>query len=283
MKFLVSGLGSIGLRHAKNLIALDHEVYGEDPELSRAAEAESLGVKIFKGELLRSVDATIIATPTHCHAKQLGFAISMGWHCLVEKPIAEEYEIGLDLVLALAKKKNLVVMVGNNLRFHPHVIMAKKICEQESPARGTFIISQYNDRLQYLKDGVILNWLAHELDLALYLLGPANVVAACANKHQTIASVFLEHKSGACSTVYGDYLGDPEERMFKLQCPMSKQVHILDLKNYGYEYDFNQTYFFEIEEFIDRINGRIFSYCGATGQDGLETLKLITAATEMAK
>ncbi len=279
MKFLVSGLGSAGLRHAKNLIALGHEVYGSDFDSAKLKEAKVLGVKCYgpyENPYTHDMDGLIIATPTADHAEQLGFAVSMGKHCLVEKPIAEKYEIDLELVLALAKKKNLVVMVGNNQRFRSQIQGIKeRLAKMEDPLCATFILSQHNTKYT---DHVILNWGAHELDLARYLLGPCKVVACVGNPK--IADIILQHENGCQTTVHLNYVGDPETREFlivgnrgRARCDLVSEDMLLGL---------NRSYVDEIKAFIDRINGKA-DPIGATGEDGLETLKLITAAMEMAK
>lgn len=273
MKFLVTGLGSIGLRHARNLLDLGHEVYGEDTDDAKVVEAGKYGVIQFMGGHMREIEATVIASPTPKHAEQLYYAVARGWHCLVEKPIADEPSWNINGVLETARKRNLVVMVGNNQRFRACVQEAKDALKYiGSPLCATFVLSQHNIRYT---DHVISNWGAHELDLVQYLLGKAEVVA-CVGWNQ-VSDIILRHFCGCQTNVHLDYLGNPETReflvvgnRFPIRCDLVAAR------------DNDESYIDEMKAFINRINGKPDDI-GATGEDGLKTLKLITAAIKMAQ
>src|SRR5262245_42559638 len=127
MKIGIIGLGSIGLRHACNLLMMGHQVYGHDPDRSRCNLLRDAGGKLMANPYLHSFDtlgacdAVVIASPTPEHARGLE-CLRFGNNpkykpAFVEKPIADR----LDL-----ENTDAVVMVGNNLRFHSAVIKAKE-------------------------------------------------------------------------------------------------------------------------------------------------------------
>ncbi len=273
MKFLVSGLGSIGLRHAKNLIALGHEVYGSDIDYHKLEEAQNHGVRVYYHKMDVVFDAVIIARPTENHGDALTEAIQdMSCHVFIEKPLSDEIDKSLELDLATAKEKGFVVMVGNNLRFRHGIQKAKAQLADIGQLRcAAFILSQNNFKY---RDHVILNWGAHELDLARYLLGPCKVVACVGNRE--IANIILKHDNGCQTSIHLDYVGRPETREFVVVGNLGRvRCDLVAAK------DNDESYITEMKAFINRIRGGEDSI-GASDQDGLETLKLITAAMEMA-
>lgn len=295
MKFLVTGLGSIGLRHAKNLIALGHEVYGEDIDDHKVFVAgKTHYIPRFTGYDLPFIEANIICSPTSEHAKHLVYATSMGWHVLVEKPIASEMYEFLAMSLAVAKKKDLVVMVGNNLRFRGCVRQVKnwlsgKIEEADigQVRCAMFTLAQRNTKYT---DHVISNWGAHELDLARYLLGPCEV-EACGGDRE-VADVILWHDNGCQTVVHLDYIACPETREFLIvgtkgciACDLVAGIARFEVGSFRGIETFRDTlddnYVEEMQDFIAQINGAPPTV-GATGADGLATLKLISVAREMA-
>src|SRR5882672_9098480 len=117
MKVGVVGYGSIGQRHAANAISLGHKVLVYDPLTRR-----DVG---FERDIYDTCDAVVIATPSWVHIAGIRACAERGRHMLVEKPIATSMAT-LREMLDFAASKNLVVMMGNNLRFHPCVQETKK-------------------------------------------------------------------------------------------------------------------------------------------------------------
>lgn len=81
-----------------------------------------------KGKL---ADAVIICSPDCCHFDQTIAALDMGYHVLLEKPIAQSY----DQCLAIAQKarqKSLIVGVCFPLRYHPVCLRVMQLVQQGS-------------------------------------------------------------------------------------------------------------------------------------------------------
>ena len=301
----VIGLGSIGMRHAKNLLAMGHRVLGYDPDGSRmkmlieqndpSCEGEA-GWGVGPQALCDSCDALVIASPSADHFLQLAMAIKDGLPVLVEKPIATEFLEALSHVLKAARA---TVMVGNNLRFHNCVKKAREWLDAGligQPLWANFTLAQLNDK--YIED-VVLNWGAHELDLARYLLGDCEVVAA-SHASGGIADIILRHGNGCQTTVHLDYLTKPEVRRFSIigtngriivdlvgrhvwKCGNEKGEHTNPIAE-GLDFrgtdSFDQNYIEEMQAFLDRIDGK--ETLGATGEDGLAVLELCLEARRMA-
>lgn len=303
MKIGVLGLGSIGLRHARNLQMLGHEVIGYDVDEKKQREFQG---KIWKrdeiiphsGVTIRQheLDAYVIATPTTQHYQDLLDCMAEGKPTFVEKPIAATREEWRQLQNYLSTKD---LMCGYMCRFHPCVKAAKNWIDQGligKPLWANFICGQFNDKPDYLRDGVVLNW-SHEIDLALYLLGPAKVVAASVHKinddenyvnwTDDIADFVLEHESGARSTIHLDYVTKNEIReswivgseknigldMLGRRISFGKMV-----QEFGG--DWNSDYIDEMQAFIDYCkSGKML---GASGENGLHVLEICCEVRKMA-
>tara|TARA_R110000868_G_scaffold5117_3_gene31636 strand:- start:6362 stop:7231 length:870 start_codon:yes stop_codon:yes gene_type:complete len=278
----VIGLGSIGMRHAKNLKALGHSVTGFDPQLIGDGFAS-----IWPVSRLEEFDGVVIASPTKEHLDHIEATIEAKKPVFVEKPIAS-----MMFPLAAEIITSHLVMVGYNLRFHACVKEAKRWIAGEAPVWATFTCAQKNNKPAYLRDGVILNW-SHEIDLALYLLGPAKVVGSSTrltDGHDDITDILLEHNNGCRTTIHLDYVTAPEERHFTIQC---KGVRLkadlvnnvlaeipengtIDIQNYPNTFDDN--YLEEMQAFIDRIDGK--ETIGCTGEEALKVLEICLKVRE---
>lgn len=238
MIFGVFGLGSIGFRHAGNLLALGETVVGFDPSADRRDWASDQGITPVgsRSALLEMADALIIASPNGAHLDDLRDGIAAGCHCFVEKPLAHTAD-GVKDVLDTATDKGLKVFVGLNLRFKPAVCEGKRLLDQNAigaPLWATMISSHYlpdwrphQDYSQgYTADpatgGVIFD-IIHEFDLAYFLLGPGRTVAAVARNTGTInilsedcADIIIAHETGVQTSLHLDYVTRPTQRMTKI-------------------------------------------------------------------
>lgn len=272
MKVGVVGYGSIGRRHAANATKLGHEVFIYDPILPKADRVA------FEREIYEECDAVVVATPTMFHEQALRGCIERGKHVLAEKPIAANVG-ALPKLLQAADDKGLIVMMGNNLRLHPCVQQVKQWLgagEIGDPLWANFICAIETEK--YTSDGVILNTGAHEVDLALYLLGPARCIAA--NETGESASFILQHDSGVRSTFLLDHATPHRIREFwiageKMNIGVDLDARRMSLGTEATQApgSYDDDYLNEMRAFIDRING-VFAP-GASGHEGLATLEVL--------
>lgn len=281
LKIGVIGLGSIGWRHATNLIEMEHEVYGMDPDFPKV---EKLGRALMGKE--REMDAFIISSPTSQHNNDYVKLASYKKPIFIEKPIGATQD-DYDWFMA---DKVANQFVGYNLRFHSCVKKAKEWLNHSEigkPLWANFTLGQYSEKPPYLRDGVILNW-SHEIDLALYLLGPADVAASSTrltDGKDDITDILLTHKNGCRTSVHLDYLTKPEIRqglivgneatiIFDL---VHRQAWLRDTQGeiidqfYGDD-DWNDNYIEEMEAFLDRAEGK--ETLGCTGEEALKVLEI---------
>lgn len=271
----VIGLGSIGMRHVKNLMELDHKVRGYDPQ------EKDPEIQVSRYDVCKDSDAIIIATPTAEHLFDLDLAQEYGKPIFMEKPMGTSMPLhGIEHL----------AMVGYNLRFHECVQQAQDWIAEDLVGQilwANLVCAQYNDKPAYLRDGVILNW-SHEVDLALYLLGPAKVAASSTrltDGKDDLTDIILEHDSGCRSTIHLDYLTNPEirqtiivgEKATVIMDLVGRQAWLRDVSGnvidaFVAQDSWDQNYMDEMKAFVARIDGE--ETLGATGEDGLRALEV---------
>lgn len=288
MRIGILGYGSIGSRHGRNLVALGHKVIIHDP-----AMAESLP----KDEVIKQSDAVVIASPTSEHLNDIRLCGKKP--CFVEKPYGNSIPKGVSPWMM----KHPPLMVGYNMRFHPCVLKAKEWLSDGrigTPQWASFICAQFNDKPEYLRDGVTLNW-SHEIDLALHLLGPAEVQAAAIDKKDTIADIILRTLyEWPCQThIHLDYVTRPEHRGFSISGDKGliianlpeRQIVMLGLDGIPkqverYQGSYDDDYVMEMRGFIDRVECQMDDVeskaIGCTAEEAIEVLKICLRAKKVA-
>jgi predicted dehydrogenase len=287
MKFGIVGYGSIGQRHAKNLRKLGHQTEVYDPALITSDVRRE--VHIYDN---KSIDAVVICTPSPYHEGPLRACVERGKHIFVEKPISTSVGM-LPQLLSTADSKDLVVMVGTNLRFHGSVRRVESWLHQDmagKPLWANFICAQLNEKY---RDSVILNWGAHEVDLAIHFFGLVDTVLS-ATAHavndgvEDIADFTLLHKSGVRSSFHLDYITPNEIREAWI---VGEHKNIgLDLVNRRsslgefVQHDpgsFDDDYLEEMKAFAARVERQAVTP-GSSGWRGLEVLETLVAVRKKA-
>lgn len=163
-------------------MAEDHDV----PEENRFTDwKEALNKTKF-------ADAVIISLPDNLHYDPCMKALSMGYHILLEKPIAPTEKECTD-IRDLAIKKNAIVGVCHVLRYAPYFIALKQIID--SGDIGQLISIQHLEPIQYAHMAhsyvrgnwhnskettpIILAKSCHDLDIIRWLVGsPCKSISA---------------------------------------------------------------------------------------------------------
>jgi predicted dehydrogenase len=254
MKILVAGLGSIGQRHIRNLRSLlgseleisAYRVRGLPEVLSESFEIEKES-NVEKKYDLRSYynldealaqrpDALFICNPSSHHLELALAGARAGCHLFVEKPLSHSYDEVEELV-DLVQSKNLVAMVGYQMRFHPCLIRLHRLLQEERVGRvvtvrvevgeylpGSHPYEDYRQRYASRSDlggGVVISQ-SHELDYIYWLFGLPTRVFAMGGRRldfdidvEDIASSLLECEvAGRTITVrlHQDYIQRPARR-----------------------------------------------------------------------
>jgi predicted dehydrogenase len=190
MRFAVLGLGSIGSRHARNLLAQGHEVIAFDPRKVTAEEDWPRGASL--DETIARADAVLVATPTSLHAEHALAAIEAGVPVLVEKPLAMTATEAVR-VASCARERETICGVAMNLRFHPALRVLRGLLADGALGRVLYARvsagsdlrdwrpgSDYRQSYSARRDlgGGVVRDSIHELDYLTWLLGPAESVSA---------------------------------------------------------------------------------------------------------
>jgi predicted dehydrogenase len=118
-----------------------------------------------------SLDAVAIATPVVTHFELARQALLAGKHVFVEKPLALSSALGEQLV-ALAEERDLVLMPGHLLLYHPGVGKLKGLVESGELGRLLYVYGNRQNLGQIRRDENALWSLgAHDLSVILHLVG----------------------------------------------------------------------------------------------------------------
>ena len=316
---LVVGAGSIGRRHLSNLKELGvPRLSACDPNPGRLAyvwehfQAESFA-DIDAGLSARP-DMVLICSPPRCHASQALQAIHAGANVFVEKPVSDSLD-GLEELLAEKQKKNLVVQVGYNLRFHPPIQKLKELVEEEAVGRilwgrveaGSYLPEwrpwqdyrhSYTSRRE-LGGGIILDG-SHELDYVTWLFGAPAELVCMAGKVSKLevdvedcATILLRFPNGSQVDVHVDFM----ERFYTRGCVLAGErgklqwdftSNSLQIQRCGedaqivhFDCQVNEMYLAELRHFMDCVeNG---GGPRVTLQDAILTLRIALAARTSAE
>ena len=130
MKFLIAGLGSIGRRHLRNLIALgEKDIIFYRTHKSTMSDNELSGFPI-ETDLTRALahkpDAVIISNPTALHLDIAIPAAKIGATILLEKPISHSM-VRVNKLQEIVQKSGSKVLVAFQFRYHPGLVRAKQL------------------------------------------------------------------------------------------------------------------------------------------------------------
>lgn len=129
MKVLQIGLGSMGKRRIRNMLALGmKDIIGFDPREDRRQEAaQKYGVAttgVLSQELLGEREVYIISTPPDRHNDGMKLALKYRKPAFVEASVILE---GLKAIEKEAARKKVRIVPSSTMRFHPAVKLIKKL------------------------------------------------------------------------------------------------------------------------------------------------------------
>jgi predicted dehydrogenase len=243
-KFLIAGLGSIGRRHLRNLVASGqrdiilfrtHRSTLPDDELASFQTEMDL-----QAALAQKPDAVIISNPTALHLDVAIPAAEAGCHLLMEKPVSDQFGEPVQQLLKLTQDKALKTLVGFQFRHHPVLLAIKRLLEDGTLGRplsarvhwgeylpGWHPWEDYGQSYAARKDlgGGVVNTLCHPLDYLCWLLGEVVSVSAFTGQLSDLemdvedaAEITLAFDSGCVGSVHLDYYQRPPSHWFEVTC-----------------------------------------------------------------
>ncbi len=180
----------------------------------------------------RDIDAVVIATPAETHYELAKKTLLAGKHAFVEKPLALVVSEAEELQ-QLALSRNLKLMVGHILLYHPAIIKLKEIINSGELGKINYI---YSNRLNLGKfrteENILWSFAPHDISVILCLLEemPTQVSAQGGNYLNTdIADVtmsVLSFKSGVKGHIFVSWLHPNKEQ--KLVVVGDKKMAVFD-------------------------------------------------------
>lgn len=232
LKGLVVGGGSIGIRHLKNLKILGlTDLAVVEPNSDRlttiCSDLAVTGFATLDEGIAWQPTFAVVASPSNLHVQHAIQLARHNSHLFIEKPLSHTNE-GLEILAQEVRQRNLISLVGCNMRFHPGPAQVKLLLDEN--AIGQILSAQVytgsylpewrphqNYKQSYsanaeMGGGCILDCI-HEIDLARWYLDDVEAVFGLAKNSGTlgievedIATLICQHKSQAVSEIHLDYV-----------------------------------------------------------------------------
>jgi UDP-2-acetamido-3-amino-2,3-dideoxy-glucuronate N-acetyltransferase len=165
-----------------------------------------------------NIQAVVIATPAETHFELARQALLAGKHAFVEKPLTLDENDAYELI-SLAEERDLILMVGHLLQYHPAFIRLKELVVNGELGRINYICSH---RLNLGKirreENILWSFAPHDISMILSLVGeePESVSATGGNYlHQKIAdftTTHFEFSSGLKAHIFVSWLHPYKEQ-----------------------------------------------------------------------
>ena len=178
------------------------------------------------------LDAVVIATPVPTHYELARRALAAGKHVLVEKPPAM-HGAEMEELVALAAERDLVLMPGHLLLYHPGVLKLKELID--AGALGD-VLCVYGNRqnlgIVRTNENALWSLGVHDLSVILYLVGEEPVEAvAHGNSFLTpgvedVVFCYLRFPSGKIAHMHLSWL-DPH-KMRKMTVVGREKMAVFD-------------------------------------------------------
>src|SRR5882757_4113243 len=201
-------------------------------EEKRRAFAAKYGCRVAASyeEILKddAVEAIINTTPNNIHLETTQMAAEAGKHVFLDKPIANSVADG-NAIARVCEKHGVVLALGYQRRRESHFrwirseILAgrfgKLVQGEANISRdrlGQFDMTSWRYTAAGMPGGVMLQIGIHYADVLEYLLGPVKAVngrfaqLVLPGDNPDVASLILEHESGALSTLNASYASASE-------------------------------------------------------------------------
>ena len=322
MKFLICGIGSIGQRHYRNLKSLGHGLalfrVGGGANKSFIdkflSEEQSSGrqVKTYYdlNEAIKDFKpaAVFVTNPNSKHMETALQAARLGQNLFIEKPLSHNMD-GLEELKALAKRKNLKIMIGYNLRWHPMLKKMKLMVEKGEIGRP---VSAHIEMGEDIEDwhpwedyrqayaahkngggGAVLCF-SHDIDYLYWFFGVPDKIRAIGGKitplsgdAEDMVKALLEYKNKFIVSLHLDYWQRPPKRFFEIIGTGGKITWDYYAKNLIFvsrdnnapvvsscpdNYDRNDMFIDEIKDYISALNNE--REISVPLQEGIEVLEI---------
>jgi predicted dehydrogenase len=316
MKIMIAGLGSIGRRHFRNLLALgardillyrtQHNTPPDDELAGYPVETE------LEAALAQAPQAVIVSNPTALHLEVAIPAARAGCHLMLEKPVAGSMERISELESA-ASESGARVLVGYHFRFHPGLRRLRELLAAGETGRPLSVRAQWGEYLpgwhpdeDYrqgysaradLGGGVVLT-LSHPLDYLRWLFGEVQALWTFTGKSSDLelqvedtAEIGLRFASGVLGSLHLDYNQRPPSHRVEVVTTQgtlcwdnqSGELQVYRSETGGWQayplpprFERNDLFLAEMRHFLQVARGEAEPVCSLV--DGVQALRLALAA-----
>lgn len=225
LKIGLIGLGSMGKNHLRILSMLKEVdlIFISDLNAETANSlAVAHGVPAVSDPFaaLDTVDAVVICTPTETHAdyiRRIGLSVR---NIFVEKPLAATVDEAR-IVKDFADANDLNLQVGFIERYNPVVQGLKDILEKSERVISVDFTRTNKLSARITDVDVVIDLMIHDIDLALFLNGPARSVAAHGFANDDVidfASTLITHDNGRFSRIQASRITEKKMRKIEATC-----------------------------------------------------------------
>jgi predicted dehydrogenase len=242
MKFLIAGLGSIGRRHFRNLVALgEKDIVFLRTRKATLPDDELAGypveTDIHDALKKHKPNAVIVANPTALHLDVAIPAAEAGCAILLEKPISDSLD-RIDELQKAAQKSGSKILVGFQFRYHPTLNKARELIQSNALGKVLTVHAHWGEYLpqwhpweDYRQSyaaradlgGGVIRTLTHPLDYLRYLIGEVESLWSF-NGHistlemdvEDVAEIGLKFSNGAIGGVHLNYVQRPPRHTLEI-------------------------------------------------------------------
>jgi predicted dehydrogenase len=219
------GLGSMGKNHLRILSMLKEAelVFISDLHSDAANSMAAVhGTRAVSDPFaaLDSVDAVVICTPTATHADYILRIGKSVRNIFVEKPLAATVEEART-VKDFVEFNGLNLQVGFIERYNPAVQGLKDVLEKSERVISVDFTRTNKLSSRITDVDVVIDLMIHDIDLALYLNGPARSVAAHGFARGDVidfASTLITHSNGRFSRIQASRITEKKMRKIEATC-----------------------------------------------------------------
>ncbi len=321
MKFVIAGLGSIGRRHMRNLIAhgeKDLILYRTRKSTMPDDDLQGFPVETdLAAALAHQPDGVVVSNPTAMHLEVAITAAKQGTAILLEKPISNNMDRVSELNAAV-KNSGAKVLVGFQYRFHPNLLKAKQIISDGMIGRPVSFKVNWGEFLpgwhpwedyrqsyaarQDLGGGVVLT-LCHPLDYLRWIFGEVEALWAFTSTIpeletdvDAVAEIGLRMTGSISGTIHLDYIQRPGSHTLEIigtegMLRWDNGTSVLKLyrskdsiwQDFNAPDGFERNWLFmdETSYFLNMIRAETESAC--TLEDGIRALELTLAVHTSAR
>ena len=223
MNGIVIGYGSIGKRHTKNLIELGCNIRTVDID-----EIDNIDLILQKNNF----DFGFVCSPTNLHLEHILKLVENEIPFFCETPLYAKKDLDIiNKIRILIKEKNLINMIGCNLRFHPTIMFNRPNSNiKEIEVFFGYDLKKWHNDGKHLElysanksmgGGVLLD-VIHEFDYLYHWFGNIKNIEVVVDKTSDVtvdtedtADANIEFLNGTKAKVHVDYLQDNYTRYFK--------------------------------------------------------------------